>query len=92
VKTSELKQIIREEVKDAISEASRSFTYTVTFHADPQTAKGWGIEVSIPAGTKIKVKAGTVYQAAHKALEKLGNPKLGKNYGAPNIVADITRN
>ena len=87
MKRSQLKKIIREEIKHIINEAS----YTVTFHADPQTAKGWGIEVSIPAGTKVEVKARNTQAAAHKALEKLGNPKLGSNYGAPNIVADIIR-
>ena len=89
MKKAELQSIIREEVKSLLNEAKN---YEVTFHADPQTAKGWGIEFSIPAGTKVLAKGRNTYYALRQALIDLGVPKktLHPDYNI-NVVADIIR-
>ena len=89
MKKTELKSIIREEVKSLLNEAK----YEVTFHANnPQTIKSLGIKDEIPAGTKMNVKGRNTYYALRQALIDLGVPKKTLHPDYPiNVVADIIR-
>jgi hypothetical protein len=79
----QLKQMVQEEVDNAINEASATWEVKVN-----QTTTVQGVEIK--KGSIEVVTARTTYLAIKKALVSMGVPKMGPHY-SPTIDANVKR-